>query len=187
MKPNEQPPLIEQLKTLSQQSLIKVQYSCGGNSTGIDETDDYIPIVPDEVRISFRTTIRRAEPYDTEQIVALLKKQQVEIPLSNECKRLFLVAEHENKIAGCAIVDLQDAVCNISAITVADNLQRQGIGAKLLHAACLEAKTSGATEIRSITNRGMQRFFEKAGWTTNTIDQADTIAESAVRMTLRIS
>src|SRR5659263_573476 len=38
--------LLEQYIELSKNSLIKVQYSCGGNSTSVDEAD-YIPIVPD--------------------------------------------------------------------------------------------------------------------------------------------
>ena len=41
--------LLEQYEELSKNSLVKVQFSCGGNSTGIDEPE-YIPIV-DETKI----------------------------------------------------------------------------------------------------------------------------------------
>jgi len=41
--------LLEQYEELSKNSLVKVQFSCGGNSTSIEEPE-YIPIV-DETQI----------------------------------------------------------------------------------------------------------------------------------------
>ena len=41
--------LLEEYTELSRNSLVKVQFSCGGISTGIDEPE-FIPIVPDTYR-----------------------------------------------------------------------------------------------------------------------------------------
>lgn len=186
---------LEQLKTLSQQSLIKVQYSCGGNSTGVDETDDYIPIVPEDMEIRFHTRIRPAGIDDTEQITELLQQRQLVLPQTETGKRRFLVAEYENKIVGCAVIELHDASCLLRMVVVANHLQKKGTGSMLLHEACREAQTAGAKEIDVIATAETQKFFQRAGWTTISPDpentttsqqQSSNTGEHCIRMRLSI-
>jgi len=65
--------LIEQYTELSKNSLIKVQFSCCGNSTNIDESE-YIPIVPDSYMSENSVNDTMANDEYEEPIVACIKQ-----------------------------------------------------------------------------------------------------------------
>ena len=70
---NSKKSLLEEYTELSKNSLIKIQYSCSGNSTSIDEPD-YIPIVPDSNMSENSVNDTMANDENVEPIVACIKQ-----------------------------------------------------------------------------------------------------------------
>ena len=64
--------LLEEYTELSKNSLIKVQFSCGGNSTSIDEPED-VPIVPESLTLEIPVSYKLADEENIEAILSLLK------------------------------------------------------------------------------------------------------------------
>ena len=162
---DEKKSLLEQYIDLSKNSLIKVQYSCGGNSTGIDETD-YIPIVPDsyisdnpEKTISYRA----AREEDVVAIVALLKINNLVISDLGTEKRMILVALTDGKTVGCVAVEFYGNAGLLRSLAVNIDFRGKGIGQKLVAEAEALSRDKGSKNIYLLTTTAAG-FFPKIGW-----------------------
>ncbi|GEM_PF-529094 len=157
--------LLEQYTELSKNSLIKVQYSCGGNSTGIDETD-YIPIVPDSyVSESTLKTVDYglAREEDVEAIVALLKTNNLALSDLGVGKRMFLVALLEGKTVGCVAVEVYGDAGLLRSLAVNNDFRGKGIGKKLVAEAETWSRDNGLKRLYLLTTTAAG-FFPKIGW-----------------------
>ena len=145
--------LLEQYIELSKNSLIKVQYSCGGNSTSVDEAD-YIPIVPDSY-IS-ESTLKMvgygaAQEEDVESIVALLKTNNLSANDLGTGKRIFLVAHSEGKTVGCVAVEIYGAEGLLRSLAVSNEFRGKGIGQKLVAEAEVWSSDNGLKNLYLLT------------------------------------
>lgn len=168
--------LLEQYIELSKNSLIKVQYSCGGNSTGIDETD-YIPIVPDSyISESTLKTVSygAAREENVEAIVALLKTNNLALSDLGEGKRIFLVALSEEKTVGCVSVEIYGEVGLLRSLAVNNDFCGKGIGQKLVAEAEAWSRNNGLKNLFLLTTTAAG-FFPKIGWN---ITERSSVPES---------
>ena len=96
--------LYEEYSELAKNSLVRVQYSCGGNSSGIDEPE-YIPIVPESFVPESKISYSIAREEDVEAIIVLLKSNNLPTADLSEGQRVFIVALHDEKTVGCVAVE----------------------------------------------------------------------------------
>ncbi|MHB9143645.1 MAG: arsenic resistance N-acetyltransferase ArsN2 [Paludibacter sp.] len=157
--------LLEQYIDLSKNSLIKVQYSCGGNSTGIDETD-YIPIVPDSyVSESNLKTVDYglAREEDAEAIVALLRINNLAVSDLGVGNRVFLVALLAEKTIGCVAVEVYGDAGLLRSLAVNNDFRGKGIGKRLVTEAETWCRNNGLKSLYLLTTTA-DGFFPKIGW-----------------------
>lgn len=158
--------LLEQYIDLSKNSLIKVQYSCGGNSTGIDETD-YIPIVPDSYISESalkNVSYRAAREEDAEAIVALLRTNNLALSDPGGAgKRIFLVALSEEKTIGCVAVEVYGDGGLLRSLAVNNDFRGNGVGQKLVTEAEAWSRDNGLKRLYLLTTIAAG-FFPKIGW-----------------------
>jgi amino-acid N-acetyltransferase len=108
--------------------------------------------------------IRPATGTDRPSIVALL--EEVTLPTQDlwmADHTLFLVAERDGKIVGCAGAELSENVALLRSLAVRDHWRRTGIGGRLiatLEAAC---RTSGTCQAYLLTQTA-EVFFSRRGY-----------------------
>ena len=156
---DEKKSLIEQYIELSKSSLIKVQYSCGGISTGIDETD-YFPIFP-EASVEKNIFYKIAIDEDMESVVELLKKNNLPVDDLNTGYRTFIVANLNGRIIGCVALETYNDSGLLRSLVVENNFRSKGIAHKLM--AEVEAWTNGLNNLYLLTTTA-SGFFLKIGW-----------------------
>jgi N-acetylglutamate synthase-like GNAT family acetyltransferase len=154
--------LLEQYAELAKNSLVKVQYSCGGNSTGIDEPE-YIPIVDEMQRKIAGIKYLVATSTQTSAIVELLKANNLPITDLNTGERIFFVAVSDENIIGCVAVETYEDSGLLRSLAVADDFKGKGIGRKLLSEAESWAKSNNLKSLYLLTTTASE-FFQQLGW-----------------------
>lgn len=170
--------LLEEYTELSKNSLIKVQFSCGGNSTNIDEPEG-IPIVPEsyihESTISYAT----AREEDVEAIVALLKTNNLPVSDLGRGQRMFLVALSDGKAVGCVAVEMYGSDGLLRSLAVNNDFRGKGIGQKLVAEAEAWSRDNGLKSLYLLTTTAAG-LFPKVGWkNTERVSAPENIAASS--------
>ena len=156
--------LTEKYGELGQSSLIKVQYSCSGFGTSIDESSEYVPIVPDDVRTISRMEYAEAGLDDVEAIVGLLKANQLPTSDLSSGKRVFYVARSEKEWVGCVALELYGEFGLLRSLAVTEALRGRGVGKQLVEKAHTEARTMGLKQLFALTTTA-DAFFVSNNWT----------------------
>ncbi len=154
--------LLEQYTELSKNSLIKVQYSCGGNLTNIDEPEA-IPIVPDDFIPDNTITYKPANDENAEAIVKLLKTNNLPTSDLGSGQRLFFVALSAEETIGCVAIEVYEEVGLLRSLAVQENFRGTGIGQKLVREAENWSRNNGLKELYLLTTTAAV-FFQKLGW-----------------------
>jgi len=154
--------LLEQYAELSKNSLIKVQYSCGGNSTSIDEPEP-IPIVPESYIPEAAVSYAPAGDQDVESIVSLLKTNNLPVSDLGVGHRMFLVAHSAGKVVGCVAVELYGDSGLLRSLAVDNGFRGKGIGQKLVAEAENWSVDNGLKSLYLLTTTAAG-FFPKIGW-----------------------
>jgi ribosomal-protein-alanine N-acetyltransferase len=81
--------------------------------------------------------------------------------------RIAIVAEENGVIAGFIVARVAEKDCELENIAVAENVQRRGMGSKLMRALISEARKRNAAhiflEVRE-SNRAARALYEKCGF-----------------------
>ncbi|MDR3653586.1 MAG: arsenic resistance N-acetyltransferase ArsN2 [Paludibacter sp.] len=166
--------LHERYAELAKKSLIRTQYSCGGNSTGIDEPD-YVPIVPEvpfEKNILY--TIAREE--DMKAIIELLKTNNLPTTDLNTGQRTFIVALSDGKVIGCVALESYNDAGLLRSLVVNNDFRAKSIGQKLVFEA--EVLNNKLKNLYLLTTTAAG-FFLKIGWkNTERTSVPESIARS---------
>ena len=157
--------LLEEYTELSKNSLIKVQYSCGGNSTGIDEPE-YIPIVPDSYMPESSVNYTMANEENVEAIIRLLKTNSLPVSDLNTGQRIFLVAFSDEKTVGCVAIENYGDFGILRSLAVNNDYRGKGIGQKLVAEAEGWSRENGLKNLYLLTTTAAG-FFPKMGWDNN--------------------
>ncbi len=160
---NENKSLLEQYKELSRNSLVRVQYSCCGNSTDVDEPE-YIPIVPENLVLSTNVTYRSANEEDVEAILKLLKTNSLPISDLSIGHRIFLVAAAESEVIGCVAVEIYGKHGLLRSLAVNSNFRSKGIGNNLVAEAEKWAIDNGIKFLYLLTTTAAKFFAKIVSW-----------------------
>ncbi len=154
--------LLEEYTELSNKSLIKVQFSCGGNSTSIDEPED-VPIVPESLTLEIPVCYKLADEENIVAILSLLKTNN--LPLSDlvSGKRIFLVALSEGKTIGCVAIEIYGTYGLLRSLAVNNDFRGKGIGQKLVAEVEKWSRDYGLKKLYLLTTTAAG-FFPKIGW-----------------------
>ncbi len=170
--------LHEQYAELSKNSLIKVQYSCGGNSTRIDEPE-YIPIVPESDALESSVNYKIAGEENAEAIVTLLKTNDLPVSDLGTGQRIFLVALSDGKIIGCVAIENYGDAGILRSLAVNNDYRGKGIGQKLVAEAESWSRDNGLKNLYLLTTTAAD-FFPKMGWeNTERTSVPESIAKSS--------
>ena len=140
-------------------------------------------------------TIRLARPEEREELEALQRRaslalgeyniqleaepEAIELPIAHLDGGAVLVAEREDRIAGFAVVLIDDDLAELDGLFVEPELWRNGIGAALVDVAVHEARRQGLA-MMVIANPSARAFYEKCGFTVE--GAAETRFGPALRM-----
>lgn len=128
-----------------------------------------------EVRVHIRWMIRRDMPE-----VLKTERECFEFPWSEEdfirCLRqrncIGMVAEHEDRVVGFMIYELNKTRLHVLNFAVAAEFQRRGVGtqmiAKLISKLSIQRRTRITLEVRE-TNLSAQLFFRNAGFRATSV------------------
>lgn len=170
--------LLEEYTELSKNSLIKVQFSCGGNSTNIDEPEG-IPIVPESYIQGSTISYATAREEDVEAIVALLKTNNLPVSDLGTGQRMFLVALSDGKTVGCVAVEMYENAGLLRSLAVNNDFRGKGIGQKLVAEAEAWSRNNGLKSLYLLTTTAAG-FFPKVGWkNTERASAPENIAASS--------
>ena len=157
--------LLEEYTELSKNSLIKVQFSCGGNSTCIDEPED-VPIVPESFSPEILISYTLADEDNVEEILVLLKINNLPVSDLGTGKRIFLVALSEGKTVGCVAIEIYGNAGILRSLAVNSDFRVKGIGQKLVAEAETWSRDNGLKNLYLLTTTAAG-FFPKIGWHNN--------------------
>jgi len=160
---NENKSLLEQYKELSRNSLVRVQYSCCGNSTDVDEPE-YIPIVPENLVLSANIIYKFASEEDVESILKLLKTNNLPVSDLSSGHRIFLVAAAESEVIGCVAVEIYGKNGLLRSLVVDSNFREKAIGGKLVAEAEKWAADNGIKSLYLLTTTASGFFTKIDGW-----------------------
>lgn len=154
--------LLEEYTELSRNSLVKVQFSCAGSSSSVDEPES-IPIVPESYVPEIAVTYSPADEDDVEAIVELLKTNQLPVKDLSVGQRIFLVARSEDKTIGCVAVEIHGTSGLLRSLAVKSDFRGKGIGKKLVAEAESLSRDKGLGDLYLLTTTAAG-FFPKTGW-----------------------
>lgn len=153
---------LEQYTELSKNSLIKVQFSCGGNSTCIDEPE-IIPIVTDSDLSEIPVSYTIANEEDVIEIVSLLKTNNLPTSDLGTGKRIFIVAKSDGNIIGCVAMEIYETMGLLRSLAVKQDFRGNGIGLMLVEKAENWSRENGLKNLYLLTTSAAG-FFTKMGW-----------------------
>lgn len=169
---------LEAYEELAKNSLVKVQYSCGGNSTSVDEPE-LIPIVSNKFKPLNNITCTSAREEDVEEILKLLRENNLPIKDLSTGQRIFLVALAGEKLIGVVAVELYGEYGLLRSLAVNAEFRSLGIGKKLVAEAETWSINNGLKQLFLLTTTAAE-FFPKAGWK---ITERSTVPESIAAST----
>ena len=139
----------EKYAEIAKKSLIRIQYSCSGNSSGFEESNT----------INYRTgTVE-----DLPKIVNLL--DECNLPYSDIApeKQIFVVAEIDDTIIGCAGFEFYQENGLFRSLAVSPDYRNLKIAHYLIEKSLLLGKEQGIQEFFLLTTTAGS-FFDKLGW-----------------------
>lgn len=163
MTSEEEKSLHQKYLDVAKESLIKVQYSCGGNATGIDETDTYVPIVPDHLHSEVHVSYLPAREDDVSAILHLLRTCQLPVSDLASGQRMFFVALADEQVIGCVAVEIYADGGLLRSLAVDSGFRGRGIGQKLVSEAENWAVNNGLSRLYLLTTTAAG-FFTLQGW-----------------------
>ncbi|MFT3752704.1 MAG: arsenic resistance N-acetyltransferase ArsN2 [Paludibacter sp.] len=170
--------LLEEYTELTKNSLVKVQYSCGGNSTSIDEPEG-IPIVPESYIPESTVNYTMAREEDAEAIGTLLRTNNLPVKDLATGQRTFIVALSEGKTVGCVAIEVYGTAGLLRSLAVHGDLRGKGIGQKLVAEAENWSRDNGLKDLYLLTTTAAG-FFPKSGWkNTERLSVPENIAASS--------
>lgn len=153
---------LEDYEKLSRNSLVRVQYSCGGNSTGIDEQEN-IPIVSNSFRSVGSVAIKPANEEDVVGIINLLKANNLPVSDLSSGKRLFLAATISGQLTGVVALELYGDSGLLRSLAVNSEFRTLNLGKKLVAEAENLGRENGLKQLFLLTTTA-SGFFSKLGW-----------------------
>jgi N-acetylglutamate synthase-like GNAT family acetyltransferase len=111
-------------------------------------------------------TIRRAAPADLDELLALLAA--VNLPPDGVAEHLagFLVARDAGgRLVGCVGLERHGRVGLLRSAAVAPELQRAGLGSRLVAALLARAQADGVREVALLTTTARDFFARRFGFT----------------------
>ena len=141
--------LQEKYTELAKKSLVRVQYSCSGNSSGIEASDF----------INYRTALSGDFP----EIVNLLA--ECKLPHSDIVpgKQNFIIAEIDRKIIGCAGFEAYNESGLFRSLGVKPIHREMKIGIDLLSKVIDLSKENNVNQLYLLTTTA-DVYFKKSGW-----------------------
>ena len=140
-------------------------------------------------------TLRLAKPDERKALEALQRRSSlalneyreqleaepdaVELPVGQIERGEVFVAELEDRIAGFAVILMDDDIAELDGLFVEPELWRQGIGAALINLAVHKARRQGLS-MTVIANPSARIFYEKCGFKVE--GEAQTRFGPAIRM-----
>ncbi len=140
---------IEAYTELAKNSLVRVQYSCSGNSTSLEPADF----------ISYRT----ASAEDLPAIIQLLEVSGLPHSDIVPGKQQFVVAEIDQKIIGCAGYEAYSRNGLFRSLAVGPLYRNMGIARTMTEKIIALAQEQGIKEFFLLTTTA-DKFFGKLGW-----------------------
>jgi amino-acid N-acetyltransferase len=139
----------EKYAEIAKKSLIRVQYSCSGNSTGYEESDS----------TNYRTGIVEDIPKITELLAGY------NLPYSDIVpgKQNFIVAEIDNEIIGCAGIEEYGKIALFRSLAINSKYRNLDIGKSLTDKVMAFARENGIQELYLLTTTA-EGFFLKQDW-----------------------
>lgn len=140
---------LEEYAQLAKKSLVRIQYSCSGNTTPLEYSDF----------ISYRT----ATVEDFPEIVTLLV--ECELPYSDIVagKQNFIVAEIDSKTIGCAGFEAYNENGLFRSLAVKPLYRKIGIAQTLTDKALILGEEQGVKHFFLLTTTA-DSYFKKLGW-----------------------
>jgi len=154
--------LLEEYTELTKNSLVKIQFSCGGNSTGIDEPEP-IPIVPESYIPEGCITYAMASEDHVEDIITLLKTNNLPVKDLSNGRRIFFVALSNQNTVGCVAIELYGDSGLLRSLAVELSFRERGVGHKLMVEAENWCHNNGLNILYLLTTTA-SAFFSKIGW-----------------------
>lgn len=141
--------LQEKYTELAKKSLVRVQYSCSGNSSGIEASDF----------INYRTALVEDFP----EIANLL--DECKLPHSDIVpgKQNFIIAEIDRKIIGCAGFEAYNESGLFRSLGVKPIHREMKIGKDLLSKVIDLSKENNVNQLYLLTTTA-DEYFKKSGW-----------------------
>lgn len=173
--------LYEEYSELAKNSLVRVQYSCGGNSSGIDEPE-YIPIVPESFVPESKISYSIAREEDVDAIIELLATNNLPTSDLSNGHRVFIVALHDNKTIGCVAIEMYGKAGLLRSLAVNNDFRGKGIGQKLVTEVETWGSNNGLQSLYLLTTTAAE-FFPKIGWSIT----ARTTAPPAIALSSEFS
>ena len=103
----------------------------------------------------------------------------IELPVEQIERKQVIVADLGDRIAGFAVVLVDDEIAELDGLFVEPDLWRQGIGAALVDVAVHEARRQGLA-MTVVANPSAKEFYERCGFTLE--GEAETRFGPALRM-----
>ena len=139
----------EKYDEIAKKSLIRVQYSCSGNSTGFEESKI----------ISYRIGIND----DLTEIKNLLAGCQLPYTDIVPGKQTFVVAEIEHQLIGCGGFEAYEEYGLFRSLAVSPNYRNMKIAHSIIEKALILGQEQGIKEFFLLTTTA-DIFFAKLGW-----------------------
>jgi amino-acid N-acetyltransferase len=169
--------LYDEYSELAKNSLVRVQYSCGGNSSGID-VPEYIPIVPESFVPESKISYSIAREEDVVTIIELLKSNNLPTSDLSNGQRVFIIALKDCKTIGCVAVEVYGDSGLLRSLAVSNDFRAKGIGMKLVAEAEAWSYNNGLKCLYLLTTTA-SGFFPKMGWVItdrSTVPEKVTVA-----------
>jgi amino-acid N-acetyltransferase len=142
-------PIQEKYAELAKISLIRVQYSCSGNSSTLEESDF----------ISYRKGLVE----DLPEIANLLNASNLPNSDIVPGKQNFVVAEIDNKIIGCGGFEAYEETGLFRSLAVSPDYRNLNIAHSIIEKVIMSGQEQGIKEYYLLTTTAGS-FFGKLGW-----------------------
>ena len=158
----------EKYADLAKKSLIRVQYSCSGNSSTLEESD-YI-------------NYRKGLVDDLSEIADLLAGNNLPYLDIVPGKQNFVVAEIDHKIIGCVGFEGYEESGLLRSLAVCQNHRNLNIAHVLIEKILMLGQEQGIQEFYLLTTTACN-FFSKLGWKSINRDHASEGIKSTTEFT----